>query len=61
MGRVQFACFPSLTKLTFLQEAFRVLFVLLVKKTDVALSRISRETTDLFHGPRYSVIAGQFT
>ena len=60
MGRVQFACYPSLTKLTF-QEAFRVLFVLLVKKTDVALSRISRETTDLFHGPRYSVIAGQFT
>ncbi|KAL5253436.1 hypothetical protein ACHWQZ_G013278 [Mnemiopsis leidyi] len=40
------------------QEALRVVFVLLVKKTDVALSRISRETTDLFHGPRYSVIAG---
>jgi len=40
------------------QEVLRILFVLLVKKTNVALSRISRETTDLFHGPRYSVIAG---
>lgn len=40
------------------QEALRVLFVLLVKKTNTALSRISRETTDLFHGPRYSIIAG---
>lgn len=40
------------------QEAFRILFVLLVKRTNTALSRISRETTDLFHGPRYSVISG---
>ena len=49
-----------ITNLTnYLQEALRILFVLLVKKTNVALSRISRETTDLFHGPRYSVIAGK--
>lgn len=40
------------------QEALRILFVMLVKRTNTALSRISRETTDLFHGPRYSIIAG---
>jgi len=40
------------------QEILRVAFYILVKKTDVALSRITRETTGMFHGPRYALVSG---
>lgn len=42
----------------FFQEVLRILFYILVRKTDVALSRITRETTGMFHGPRYALVSG---
>ena len=40
------------------QEILRGAFYVVVKQTNIALSRISRETTDMFSGSRYALVAG---